>query len=175
MNTSQIAAVLKTLPFTKAKFQGVYPSDRLPVNIEHYPAALVANVDSHDQPGSHWCAFYIDENQEGEFFDSYGQKPEQYSLSFKNFLDGNCKRWTYNLQVLQSLGSNVCGHYCLYYLINRCQNINLKTIVNRFTRNSRVNDRFVHHFIVKHFGYIIRRVKHIVNLQLSTRHNKKHM
>jgi hypothetical protein len=168
MNTTQIAAVLKTLPYTKSKFKGVYPSDRLPADIEKYPAALVANVDSHDKPGSHWCAFYIDENQEGEFFDSYGQTPEEYSVNFKNFLDQNCKRWSYNSQVIQSLGSNVCGHYCLYYLINHCKNVSLKHIVTRFTRNSRINDRFVYQFIVKHFGYIIRRVKHIVSLQLST-------
>ena len=89
MNTSQIGAVLKNLSFTKSSFQGVYPSDRLPKEIEDYPVALVANVDPHDKPGSHWCAFYIDENQDGEFFDSYGQAPQDYTTNFKYFLDRN--------------------------------------------------------------------------------------
>ena len=173
MNTSQIAAVLKTLPFTKSKFKGVFPSDRLPTKIKQYPAALVTKVDPHDKPGSHWCAFYIDEHGQGEFFDSYGQAPDRYSMEFKQFLDRHCPTWTYNTKQLQSLGSNVCGHYCLYYLINRCQNISLDMILSRFSRNSRLNDSLVYQFIVKHFGYIIRRVKHIVSLQLST--NKQHI
>ena len=174
MNTREIAAVLSNVPFTKSSFQGVFPSDRLPDHIDRYPAALVANVDVHSKPGSHWCAFFIDENHQGQFFDSYGQEPQQYCMDFKIFLDKNCKQWTYNSQVLQSLGSDVCGHYCLYFIINRCQNISLKSIVSRFTKNTRNNDHFVYRFIVKHFGYIINRVKYIVNLQTS-KPNKKHI
>ena len=93
-------------------------------------------------------------------------------MNFKTFLDRNCKDWSYNSRDLQSLGSNVCGHYCLYYLINRCKKISVKTILSRFSNNLRSNDRFVYQFIVKHFGYIIRRVKHIVSLQLSNKRNK---
>lgn len=172
MNTQEIAAVLRNLSYTKSTFQGVFPSDRLPMHVERYPAALVANVDGHDRPGSHWCAFYIDDEQHGEFFDSYGQKPEEYCSSFKTFLDNNCKQWTYNSQQMQSLGSNVCGHYCLYFIVNRCQSVSLKTIVSRFTENYNNNDRYVYHFILKHFGHIIHRVKNIGNHQ-SSKHNKK--
>lgn len=174
MNTREIAGVLKLLPYTKSSFQGVFPSDRLPSKIQRYPAAFVANVDTHDQPGSHWCAFYFDKDGNGEFFDSYGRKPQELCMNFKYFLENNCKEWIYNTRELQALDSNVCGHYCLYYLVNRCRNIHMKTIVNRFSKQPSLNDRLVYRFIVKHFGYLIRRVKYSVNHQIS-RHNKRHM
>ena len=103
MNTKQIAVVLHHLPYTRNTFQGVFASDRLPTHIEHYPAAFVANVDPHDRPGSHWCAFYFTEEQHGEFFDSYGHKPEDYSLNFKQFIENNSKQWTYNSQLGTSI------------------------------------------------------------------------
>jgi len=172
MNTREIAGVLKNPPYTKSRFQGVYPSDRLPTKIQCYPAAFVANVDPQGQPGSHWCAFYFDKGGNGEFFDSYGRKPQDLCMNFKHFLENICKEWMYNTRELQSLDSNVCGHYCIYYLINRCRNIHMKTIVNRFTTKTLINDRFVYHFIVKHFGYLIRLVKDFVKHQTS-KNNKK--
>ena len=72
MNTRQITKVLEKDPVTKLYFQGVFPSDQLPSSILRYPAVLVANVDPHEKPGSHWCAFYFTQDQKGEFFDSYG-------------------------------------------------------------------------------------------------------
>jgi len=168
MNARQIAAVLRKDPKTKAYFQGVYPSDQLPIKIAHYPAAFVANVDPKGRPGSHWCAFYFTQDQQGEFFDSYGFKPEYYTKAFQEFLDNNCSRWTYNHQGLQSLTSNVCGHYCLYYLLQRCRSISLKTIVSRFCKNTRKNDSFVYYFMIKYFGHLFKYVRNkFVNHQSS--------
>ena len=168
MNTRQIAAVLKRDPITKPIFQGVFPSDQLPNKIKRYPAAFVANVDPKGRPGSHWCAFYFTQEEEGEFFDSYGLKPQAYSQHFLHFLEMNSRHWTYNHQDLQSLNSNVCGHYCLYYVINRCRNVSVKTIVNRFGKNTRKNDHLVYHFITKYFGYLYKYLrKKLVNHQSS--------
>ena len=74
--------------------------------------------------------------------------------TFTTFLENNARRWTYNHQGLQSVNTKVCGHYCLYYLINRCRNVTMTTIVSRFSRNSLKNDSLVYHFIVKYFGYL---------------------
>ena len=174
MNTRQIDTILRHVPYTRGTFQGVYPSDRLPLIIERYPAAFVANVDPHDRPGSHWCAFYFTGDQYGEFFDSYGRKPEDVSLQFKHFLVNNSKYWTYNPKPLQSLTSNVCGHYCLYFILHRCKRMSLKTIVSRFTQNYTKNDRFVYYSIVRHFGNFIQRIKRLVTHQSSIQHNKQY-
>ena len=76
MNSRQLAAVMYADRFTKDLFQGVFPSDVLPISIKQYPACFIANVDKSNMPGSHWIAIYIDKDKQGTFFDSYGNKPE---------------------------------------------------------------------------------------------------
>ena len=149
MNTKQLAAVMSTDRYTKSLFQGVFPSDRLPSRIKQYPAGLIANVDRSKKLGSHWIAIYIDKDGQGTFFDSYGNKPEFYEQTFKEFLEKNSITYSFNntcLQCLQSLYSREYGQYCLYFLLFK------ETIVNRFTANKRLNDEFVSQFIVNHFS-----------------------
>ena len=121
----------------------MFPSDRLPSRIKQYPAGLIANVDRSNKPGSHWIAIYID---------SYGNKPEFYEYSFKEFLEENSRAYTFNNPCLQSLYSRVCGQYCLYFFLFKARSFSLETIVNRFTANKRLNDEFVNQFIVNHFS-----------------------
>ena len=174
MNTQQLVQVLQTDRATKPYFQGVFPSDQLPLSISHYPAAVVANVDPKGQPGSHWCAFYFTKDRKGEFFDSYGLQPKDYTFAFQDFLTQNSRTWTYNKKHLQSIDSNVCGHYCLYFLIHRCRNLTMKHIVARFKGHLQQNDRFVYRFITKHFGHIYHNIKKHVAHQTSG-FNKKHV
>ena len=152
MNTRQLAAVMSTDRYTKSLFQGVFPSDRLPSRIKQYPAGLMANVDRSNKPGSHWIAIYIDKGGQGTFFDSYGNKPEFYEHSFKEFLEQSSRTYTFNNPCLQSLYSRVCGQYCLYFFLFKARSFSLETIVNRFTANKRINDEFVNQFIVNHFS-----------------------
>lgn len=173
MNTRQIIAVLQADPLTRSQFQGVFPSDSLPNQIQRYPAAFVANVDPQGEPGSHWCAFYFTQDQKGEFFDSYGLKPDDYSQAFQDFITKNSVDWIYNQRDLQSLDSNVCGHYCLYYLLNRCRNISMKAIVDRFSPSKKINDKFVYRFIVKHFSHIYHYIKNHVTHQISRKLKQK--
>ena len=72
MNSTQLAIILKKDKYTRAVFQGVYPSDKLPTRVSSFPALFIANVDTSDKPGSHWGAFYFTKDKKGEFFDSYG-------------------------------------------------------------------------------------------------------
>lgn len=174
MNTRQIVAVLKEDPFTRPQFQGVFPSDLLPRQIQRYPAAFVANVDPKGQPGSHWCAFYFTKDQKGEFFDSYGLRPQDYTQAFQDFLSNSSIDWTYNQKCLQGLDSNVCGHYCLYFLLNRCRNVSMKAILARFNQSKILNDNFVYRFIVKHFSRTYNHPKKHICHQTSRKKNKHH-
>lgn len=176
MNTQQIEKVLKYDNATKRYFQGVFPSDELPPVVKHYPAAIVANVDPRGKPGSHWCAFYFSSDRKGEFFDSYGLKPGDYTQAFQDFLSKNSKAWSYNHHRLQSLDSNVCGHYCLYFLTYRCRHVDMETITARFTHNVKLNDCFVHRFIAKYFGHIYHSInRKCKNHQTSIRHKYKRL
>lgn len=177
MNTSQLTTVLQRDPFTRALFRGVFPSDQLPSQVPHYPSVFIANVDALGKPGSHWCAFYFTSKHDGEFFDSYGQPPQDFSPMFYRFLENNTRTWTFNTQCLQSIDSMVCGHYCLYYALNRCRKRSMKAIVSRFTNNTRLNDQWVKRFIVKHFGFVYHNITKYVSHQTSqtkkARINKK--
>ena len=109
---------------------------------------MIANTDPHDQPGTHWIAMYFVSPDESEFFDSYGFPAESYGM------DGYILRGTtyYNDKPMQGLTSDVCGDYCLFYLLHRARNVDLNTIQTKFQRyDSQWNDsqvaQFVHTYI----------------------------
>ena len=151
MNSTQLTHILRKDKYSRAVFQGVYPSDKLPTSVSSFPALFIANVDTTDKPGSHWVAFYFTKDQKGEFFDSYGLPPSNYTGTFSLFLNNYSNGWKFNSKTLQSIDLKVCGHYCLYYALFRCRNICMSTIVNRFSSNKRRNDFLVKRFIEKHF------------------------
>lgn len=143
--------ILKTNSFVRKVFGGVYTSDKLPRLVNNYPKAYVVNVDPSTRPGSHWVAFYFASSENGEFFDSLGQRSESYTSSFVLFLDRNCSQWTYNNRTLQSPFSNVCGKYCIYYLIYRCRRLEMSVITHKFRKNLINNDYLVAEFVRTHF------------------------
>lgn len=54
-------------------FMGVYPSDALPpISPGRRARFLVANVDRHDQPGSHWLGVYT-RGKSAYVYDSFGR------------------------------------------------------------------------------------------------------
>lgn len=91
--------------------------------------------------------------KQAEFWDSYGQSPEFYSADFEDFLNFNANNWTSNQRMLQSWDSNVCGQYCIYYLVHRCRGFSLNRIVNHFSKNTRVNDTIVFEFVRRHYPF----------------------
>ena len=100
-------------PVLAPQMQGVFPSDKLPV-IKTYPAGLISNTDPHDLPGTHWVAMYFTSPGISEFFDSYGFPPEVYEM--EDYILRNVTM--YNDLPLQGLTSDVCGDYCLFYLLH---------------------------------------------------------
>ena len=152
MDSIQILKVLKGDSFTETVFQEVLPSDRLPKQIVKRPKGFIVNVDPSNKPGSHWVAIYLTEDGKGEFFDSYGQRPDVYSQSFKTFLKKFSIRFTWNDRILQSIRSRVCGQYCLFYALHRCRNIPMSSIVNMFSKNRDWNDNLVHDFMRKWYN-----------------------
>ena len=70
MNTSQIAAVLKTGPITCKKF--VFSSNQLPKVIDRFPYGFMANTDPSNKPGTHWVAFYFPSEHTGVFLTAIG-------------------------------------------------------------------------------------------------------
>ena len=149
MNTLQLERALKHNTFTKKIFVGVFAADELPT-LNTFPSGFVANTDPSTEPGTHWVAFYFPSRDKGEFFDSYGHPPEHYGEPFTVY---NVE--TINSHKLQSSWSNVCGHYCIFYLYHKSRGYSMSKIVNMFSSNVDKNDCKVACYVKKHFNVAI--------------------
>ena len=147
MNALQIQSVVESDRKLRNIFLGIYPADKLPISVNTFPSALIANVDNHREPGSHWVAIYFNKYGKASFFDSFGRHPAMCSPHFQTFLSKHSHDWIYNKRSLQSHWSSVCGHYCLYFLIHAVRGHSLHGIVSRFTLNRTQNDRMVYAYI----------------------------
>ena len=134
MDTSVIRKLLRKFKC----FKGVYPSDRLPYNFKP-PINIIINTDPSYKPGEHWVCISINTNLKGYYFDSFGLPPLKKDII--DFLDKKCKKgWKYNKYSLQHLTSTTCGHYCVTYIIFRCQGYSPKYYLSKFNNNTLEND-----------------------------------
>ena len=67
MNSTQLAIILKKDKYTRAVFQGVYPSDKLPTRVSSFPALFIANVDTSDRLDHSGLRFISQENEKQNF------------------------------------------------------------------------------------------------------------
>ena len=143
MNTHQIEEILSTL--MPNNFIGVFAQDKIP-NIDasfHFPLSFVSNTHPSTKPGEHWVAFYYTSPDTLEFFDSYGLHPSIYG-----FIQSPS---SINHTTLQSLDSNVCGQYCIYFLYHRSRGKTMSQIIGTFIKDQAWNDNSVARFVAKHF------------------------
>lgn len=141
MDSLEIHRVLVNLPNHTI---GVYPSDMIPETWEK-PVAFVFNTDNSKKPGSHWVAVYVDKKSRGHYFDSYGLKP--YIPDHIARLRKNCKTFRYNDHHLQSISSDVCGHFCIMFLFFMASGIEFQEFINLFSRDTHQNDAIVREFV----------------------------
>ena len=159
METRQILNILKNTVDTN-KFLGVFASDMLPTTetlknaiIENNgEIGLVLNTDPSTKPGSHWVAIYVNsDGTEADYFDSYGLPPTRVP-NISKFLMKNFKKWQYNKKRIQNYFSSVCGHYCIYFIVQRSKNIPMSKIANKFSaENCEQNDEMITEWINENF------------------------
>jgi|GEM_PF-2026801 len=148
MNSTQIRCILtNNIPGFEV---GVFASDQLRY-IQSNKFAIVVNSDDSSKPGTHWLAIFRDGKQI-EFFDSFSFPPSFYSINILRFLKKyNRKFKTSNYQV-QSNFSVMCGHFCVYFLINRSLGISFKEIIHSFSKSKLIeNDDKVYKFVQTNF------------------------
>lgn len=135
------------------KFVGALPSDFYKhvkvdyseiLNKYYKKLGFVFNLDKHNQPGSHWVAFLIDNvNQTLEYFDSTGKPPNKLIYDFISKIDYYLKRHylTYsfliNKQVHQTQNSE-CGVYSMYFIIRRLLGDDFNTISNNIIKDKKM-------------------------------------
>lgn len=146
MNTLEIRILLAKIP-AAGVHRGVYASNQLPYKVSK-PCMIVANTDPDTAPGTHWVAFFVNENGFGTYFDSFGRPPKN---QHRNFIQRNCSSWTYNSTSLQDVTSSVCGQYCLVYLKHMLSFDSLNAFVSLFSSNSKKNDYVLKLLFAKYF------------------------
>ena len=133
MNTHQLTRLLPS----NVRHAGVYAADRIPLQLPAF-SALIVNTDCYNFPGKHWNAIFIDYDNTGFFFDSYGMPP--YVPHHLDSLRRNCKRIFYNTITLQSDQSNVCGQFCIAFLHAMSRGVKLAEFQNYFVSDRKQND-----------------------------------
>ena len=141
MNTSQLLCVIHSDPILRVSMLGVYAANQIPQTI--CCGRFIINTDVSSKPGRHWCAIFFYGTGQSEFFDIYGNSPDYYQNAFTACLLNNSSVQLYNCTKLQGNYSNVCGQYCLYFLINRARGRQLKDIVETL-KNIEQRDQYVY-------------------------------
>ena len=133
MNSHQINCFLRHHPY----FRGTFPVNKLPP-VSQYPSCYVVNNQTENLPGQHWIAIWVDEKRVGEVFDSFGMLPPTW---IQLWMNRNCRYWTYNQKLYQNPLTNLCGAYCIYYLVHRIFVVRMDGILHG------LNDTLVRSFI----------------------------
>ena len=97
-------------------------------------------------------AVYFDAKLRAIYFDSFGLPPRNKRII--NFLKRNCARWDYSRKVLQHPFSKMCGGYCIYFLVKKCQGQSLKAIVSPLSHDLDLNGPKIRRFFSRVFPYI---------------------
>ena len=129
MDSTQINSILsKHFSGSGINFLGVFPCDKIPSQrtIEIFsPCCYIANTEPNFKPGEHWVAIFHPNSHSLEFFDSYGSYPTDCGFHFHKFMNIQ-----YNNIHLQSLTSEVCGQYSIYFLHQRSLGIPMPAIAS---------------------------------------------
>jgi hypothetical protein len=137
------------------KFLGALPCDfftQVDMNYSdlttYQRVGIVFNLDKHNQRGSHWVAFFIDNTAKTlEYFDSLGDAPNGYIKRFIKTLRSQKKFSDYNILVnrmVHQRQNSECGVYSIYYIIQRLRGKDFRTLIQTAIPDSKMN-RFRKH------------------------------
>lgn len=106
---------------TLQAFHGVFSMDTLPFAVPHYPFFMIVNTQSHNLPGEHWIAIFIDQNKSGEIFDSLAQPLAQPLIRWMNQFT---RSFTKSHLRYQHVLSSMCGAFVIFYILHRLRDSN---------------------------------------------------
>lgn len=151
----RIIHILRTNPATSYYFAGLNPYDIDLPKFDTLPAIIVLNTDKLTGKGEHWCVANFLPNNACEFFDPYGILPCFHD--FDKILYKRCSSIYYNSHRVQGLFP-VCGHHCLFYILQRYWGNTPATVLNMYSKDLIRNDLMVYKFIVENFGESFARI-----------------
>ena len=148
MDSHDLQHIVNQLKSLKRIFRGIYSSNNLPIYVDQYPSAYICNTEPVGTRGSHWVAFWFQNVNECEFYDSFGKRPRDYSPNMRDFIDRNANVCIYNNVQLQSNDATTCGFHVLFYLYFRCKGVSMINIVKTLANEPAddvVSRQFMHY------------------------------
>ena len=118
---AQLNEFFESLPNFKKFFLGVYSIDTCPkkIPVNHF---LVCNTDISSGQGLHWFTLFRFSREDIECFDSLGVNPDKLEV-LKSLKFHGVSNIIFNLTQVQGNESESCGQFCLYFLLERLQNL----------------------------------------------------
>ena len=117
-------------------FRGVFMRDTLPSHPNECECAIV-NFNTSKEVGSHWVCFHKNGNNR-LYFDSYGQITLH---EVQNYLKSKAERGKQviyrNTDIVQPIGTKICGHLCLFVLKSLAEGLSFQDILDRLTTTSK--------------------------------------
>jgi len=110
------------------------------VSFDTLPIIICQNDQNKNQAGSHWVCYYVYRYRSkifAEFWDSLGKNNLHYGLEFPFPI------LKYNSFVLQANNSDICAHYCIYFLWKRAHGQDFEKIQSIFSSHRVSNDKIV--------------------------------
>ncbi|NBU33969.1 hypothetical protein EB118_03125 [bacterium] len=150
LSTTDINSVMQQYAelFVNFKFVGALPSDFYKITKFHFDQislyhkiGIVFNLDTHDQKGSHWVAFLIDNGLKTiEYFDSAGKPPNKYIDKFIKKVQKVCKGYTVCINtIVHQRKNSECGIYSIHFIIKRLLGFSFKDISSKIISDNEMN------------------------------------
>ena len=152
---------------TAPGFVGAFPYDELPQKSKSDTFSLVINTESSKEQGDHWLVLLY-KKPYFYFLDSYGRSmhdgtfSSQFTRTIKSYV-GNA-RYKFNRKMLQQLTSNVCGDYCVYFIMEMSKK-SLENVLSIFGDDLAKNDNYVKNYVNSLPIYISRCLKRFCHFQ----------
>lgn len=134
MNTLELEEAMLSDDEIRKYFGGVLAADHLPVYVTDRPKIFIVNNSESNFSGTHWVSIFLDKkgkNYCSTFFDSLAKPPLE---TFEQFLIVNGPKYEYSLKRIQSLYSDTCGMFCLFFAYFICRGYSLKEILEMFKK-----------------------------------------
>ena len=128
MNTKQLWNALILNPVNNKYFDGIFSIDTLQ-DIKEKPMLIICNTDPSYKPEENWVLFFFHDNSV-DFFHSLGREIIYYGSEFTDFVKNFANDYNkYTVKQTQPIRSDVCGHYCLYYVFKKCNDMTMEEII----------------------------------------------
>ena len=148
MNGFELASIIEKDSKLANNVVGIYSFDTIPKNFGNHKG-LIFNNEISSRSGSHWLSLFKINANTIEFYDSFGLDPEVYGLSSEHpFLQKY--NIIYRNKQIQSIDSEICGLYAIYYLEHRVLGHPLSAIFEKFGEDYYLNDKI----IINHYAKI---------------------